>query len=871
MGLVREGARLVSIIGIGGLGKTRVAIAASHRAAEEGLDVAYCDVVAVHSAAEVALAVANALDVELPDSLSRRDPVDLVAAAIARRDWGRGTLLVVDNFEHLARTRAGEALPRLVSGAPRIQLLVTSRVALERPEELRVPLAPLACAGDDSPAVELLLARTRHAALAEAWRADRGTLARLAARLDGLPLALELAAARAHVVTPERLLALFDERLSLAVPGVEPRRASREAAVAWSFEQLGASAREALTRLAVVEGTLDLELVAGLLARDPQAALAEVEELCRFSLVTVEPGADAARYRILETVRDFALAQASPERVEASLDRLASTLIASIGARLEVLGSGSARLSADAARASFGRYLAILRRGLTTTSQVALADAVRVAGPLLDRLDRVGLVVVAIPLVLELMARPEVEALPFALRHDAATACAVFVGASGEPGPSDAFIARALAWTETEGDALEIARMRVRSSAVAAYHWRFAEVLAHGESLVGSPLLDRDPSLHLSHTVQLALARRALGEATWEEDGERLVAMLDSPAVTSHQQRQRSLLINIAYLAHQLGRTEIALDACDRLDAYVALDDLGERGHGARERARALLERGAVGAALAHYDRAIGAFGRGGPTREWTETSLDRVAAALEAGRYDEARSGLAATLPELVTAFDRGYHTALQHALLALLGGRAGQATPERTDTVEDSAFDAYVGVGRREGPRPARAAQDATSSFRVRQALRLLARAEALRAGDEGVIGVTLDGSGFRAGDAWVDLRPKPLLANLVGALTEARLEGLEPVGKEALGAALWPDERLSDEVRDRRLYSALSALRREGLGDAIVAHDGGFGIDPARAVMRVSLPAWPGPTGEVKRTRGRGRPRKRRTSRMMPTSDT
>ncbi|MCB9733229.1 MAG: ATP-binding protein [Deltaproteobacteria bacterium] len=174
VGLVREGARLVSIIGIGGLGKTRVAIAASHRAAEEGLDVAYCDVVAVHSAAEVALAVANALDVELPDSLSRRDPVDLVAAAIARRDWGRGTLLVVDNFEHLARTRAGEALPRLVSGAPRIQLLVTSRVALERPEELRVPLAPLACAGDDSPAVELLLARTRHAALAEAWRADWG-------------------------------------------------------------------------------------------------------------------------------------------------------------------------------------------------------------------------------------------------------------------------------------------------------------------------------------------------------------------------------------------------------------------------------------------------------------------------------------------------------------------------------------------------------------------------------------------------------------------------------------------------------------------------------------------------------------------------
>jgi len=246
-----QGARLVSLLGIGGCGKTRLAIHFGWaRAADFPGGVWFCDLVPARTLEGVLHAVALGLDVPL----GKDDPVAQLGNAIA----GRGACLVIlDNFEQAARHAEG-TLGRWLDRAPDARFLVTSREVLGITGEEAQALAPLAPADAES-----LFLRRAAAAQRDFDPApeDRAAIARLVQLLDGLPLAIELAAARVRTLAPRALLARMSERFRLLTSGSgrHDRQATLRAAFDWSWDLLGPADKLALAQCSVFEGGFTIE------------------------------------------------------------------------------------------------------------------------------------------------------------------------------------------------------------------------------------------------------------------------------------------------------------------------------------------------------------------------------------------------------------------------------------------------------------------------------------------------------------------------------------------------------------------------------------------------------------------------------------
>jgi len=292
--------RLVTLTGAGGVGKTRLAVAAAEATGPEFPDgVVWVDLAAVSDPDDVVQAVADALRV--PAQLG----VPLVTLVCAAAD-GRRLLVVVDNCEHV-RAAAAALAGALVTEAEPVTVLATSRELLGVEGEQVFPVGPLATGTTDAPAVELLAERTRvSSALANDER-EGAALVEIADRLEGLPLALELAAARCRslgTVEVARRLAdtfrlLADSRRSVA------RHQTLDAALDWSFQLLDDVERDTLLRLSVFATAFTLEgaeQVAGSGGHDQLTADDAVASLVDKSLL----GRDGERFRMLETTRAYA-------------------------------------------------------------------------------------------------------------------------------------------------------------------------------------------------------------------------------------------------------------------------------------------------------------------------------------------------------------------------------------------------------------------------------------------------------------------------------------------------------------------------------------------------------------------------------------
>ena len=292
--------RLVTLTGAGGVGKTRLAVAAAEATGPEFPDgVVWVDLAAVSDPDDVVQAVADALRV--PAQLG----VPLVTLVCAAAD-GRRLLVVVDNCEHV-RAAAAALAGALVTEAEPVTVLATSRELLGVEGEQVFPVGPLATGAVDAPAVELLAERTRvSSALANDER-EGAALVEIADRLEGLPLALELAAARCRslgTVEVARRLAdtfrlLADSRRSVA------RHQTLDAALDWSFQLLDDVERDTLLRLSVFATAFTLEgaeQVAGSGGHDQLTADDAVASLVDKSLL----GRDGERFRMLETTRAYA-------------------------------------------------------------------------------------------------------------------------------------------------------------------------------------------------------------------------------------------------------------------------------------------------------------------------------------------------------------------------------------------------------------------------------------------------------------------------------------------------------------------------------------------------------------------------------------
>ncbi|WP_129309467.1 BTAD domain-containing putative transcriptional regulator [Streptomyces sp. L2] len=314
-------ARLVTLLGPGGAGKTRLsqeAADAVRHTVRDGVWLAELAPVddpdavprAVLTAIGARETVLHGAGVETMRAVSERsdDPVARLLEHCARRRM----LIILDNCEHVVEAAAHLA-QLLLARCPGLTVLATSREPLGVPGELVRPVDPL----PEPVALRLLADRGAAARPDFQVAGDPAACAEICRRLDGLPLAIELAAARLRMLTPRQIADRLDDRFRLLTSGsrtVLPRQQTLRAVVDWSWELLDADEREVLARLSVFAGGCDLaaaEAVCG------PAALDALGSLVDKSLVVAAPSADGAmRYRLLETVAEYAA-----ERLDETGDR----------------------------------------------------------------------------------------------------------------------------------------------------------------------------------------------------------------------------------------------------------------------------------------------------------------------------------------------------------------------------------------------------------------------------------------------------------------------------------------------------------------------------------------------------------------------
>lgn len=324
--LRRPAVRLVTLVGPGGVGKTRLALAASEALLDDFADgVYFVQLSALRNPLLVTTAIAQALGVQENPGQSLRDT--LVAELGDRR-----VLLVLDNVEQVLS--AGEDLEVLLDGTPDVKMLVTSRVPLRIAVEHTNSVPPLACPSLDRmpqlaelgryPAIALFVARARDVRPDFVLTSENmAAIAGICARLDGLPLALELAASRANYFTPDALLARLAQRLPALVIGGRSRPARQHtlrATLAWSYELLSPAEQQLFARLSIFTGGFDLEAATDICAVPTDTGLALVDGLasltehCLLQQVVTTSGDN--RYAMLETVREYAA-----ERFASAADR----------------------------------------------------------------------------------------------------------------------------------------------------------------------------------------------------------------------------------------------------------------------------------------------------------------------------------------------------------------------------------------------------------------------------------------------------------------------------------------------------------------------------------------------------------------------
>jgi len=308
-----ETSRLVTLTGAGGSGKTRLGLQAAVELIGRFADgVWFIDLAPVTDAGQIAAVVANVLG--LPDQCEP-DASDAVVEALGDQH----ALILLDNCEHLIDA-AAKFCERVIQHCPRVVFLATSREPLGiggeriyRVPSMSLPPAETETAEDlaGSDAVRLFAERARmHDA---GFTLDTGTaplVATICRRLDGIPLALELAAARLSSMSLRQVSERLDQRFRLLTGGSRnamPRQQTLQATVDWSFGLLTAHERETLTRLSVFAGGFDLDAaqaVAG--GEDALDTLDTLGSLVDKSLVLAERTTESVRYRLLETIRQYA-------------------------------------------------------------------------------------------------------------------------------------------------------------------------------------------------------------------------------------------------------------------------------------------------------------------------------------------------------------------------------------------------------------------------------------------------------------------------------------------------------------------------------------------------------------------------------------
>src|SRR5246500_4029905 len=302
--------RLVTLTGVGGVGKTRLASEVAAHLVDEFPDgIWFFELAAVADPAAVPDAVAAVLGIT-------QQPGKSVSESVAAALEGRVRLLVFDNCEHL-RDSAADLIEAILAHSATVRILATSREGLGVPDEQVWPVRSLdAASGIDSAAVSLFVERAQGIApgFSMVDAGEAAAVIEICQRLDGIPLAIELAASRMASMTATEMRDRLDHRFRLLVGsrrGLERHQTLRHA-VAWSYDLLADTEKRVLERCSVFAGGFDLQsacAVAGLDDLDEYALLDLLDALVRKSLLVADRSSGRTRFSMLETIRQFAKEQ----------------------------------------------------------------------------------------------------------------------------------------------------------------------------------------------------------------------------------------------------------------------------------------------------------------------------------------------------------------------------------------------------------------------------------------------------------------------------------------------------------------------------------------------------------------------------------
>jgi predicted ATPase len=311
-----ESERLVTLTGVGGSGKTRLAT----ETARELFDrlcgaVWFVPLADTHDPSLILLAVRDTMRLPIAPGIAPRDQVTAALAA-------QPSLLILDNFEQLAEQGA-LCVAQLLEAVPNLRILITSRQKLNVPGECEMPLSPLPVPDEEASLADLKKfsstalfidrARTVRADFALSERNAHATSA-LCRRLDGIPLALELAAARSLVMSPGQILQKIEGQLDFLETrqkGVPERHRTLRGAIEWSFELLSPNLQRFFARLSAFHGGWTVEAAEAVC--DEPDALESLTRLRECSLVEAQESAETVRFKMLETLREYSASRVEPE------------------------------------------------------------------------------------------------------------------------------------------------------------------------------------------------------------------------------------------------------------------------------------------------------------------------------------------------------------------------------------------------------------------------------------------------------------------------------------------------------------------------------------------------------------------------------
>jgi len=868
--------RLVTILGAAGLGKTRFALelGRTREATGHGL-VAFVDLAHAQNVEDICAATAAALQIGLAD-------LDGSSVALGRKLAGLGPALVIlDNFEQIVEL-GPETVGHWLDVAADVSFVVTSRERLRLDGERVFELGPLAVSEADgvpSPAVELFMARMeaiRPGAAPSA--AERRDVATLVERLEGVPLAIELAAARsARIGVAELASQLRGATATLASDrrDVQPRHRTLHAALSWSWDLLEPAERTALACASVFRGGFDRAGAEAVLAPGDRARTLDLLDSLRNKSLLQSGEADGQpgelRFTMYEYIREYAAGTLDAAQAAEAHARHAAhyaTRALALADRVEHEARASRELARESANilaahehacatgdaeraigAALGIHPLLLQRGPLERRRVvldqALAARARSSAPVPTAL-----------LVNALLARcssrmdgsnggrldQDIEEARAVLakcsaegKAEPALAAAVEVEAGyvllrrGELAAGMKLLERALEMSERAG---------AKASTARALDY-FARAKEHeGERDEAEAMLDRARSLYqelgLRHSTcdllsRLCDFRRQLGKPDWEELADEAIAIaeeVESPRLWGHTQLTLACaLIEARQLDAAARRLADGREALARAGYFTAETlALSLSGH-------VSLCRHEFADAAAKYHAAYLEFARV-QHRRWEARSSAWYGAALAAGgQIEQAAEALEEAERHNETVGDTGLTALLQVFRAYLELGRARASRQPAAETAK------RVRALTQKAP----VLKLATMDEDIRLALTLLDELLGPEAASDDAWIVVEDGSGFRGPrQRFVALARRRALNRLLGALARKRVE--EPgasLPHDDLVAIGWPDEQIAREPALNRLNFAIVSLRKLGLRDLLRTTPGGYLLDesvPLRVVRGV-----------------------------------